>query len=208
MDFKIIGIVGQIASGKGILVKYLTEKLGFIPFSLSLVVHDELKKRGIKQFTRQALQDIGDNLRLQYGDDVLARRTIKKIKNEKLKMKNYVIEGIRNPAEVEFLKKLPSFILIGVKAKREFRFQRLLARAKPWDPKTYADFLKIDRRDLGVGQQKSGQQVGKCLAYCDYVLINNKDKRDFENKVKELVTLKVSSLGNFIEKPVFFRIKP
>ena len=84
MDFKIIGIVGQIASGKGILVKYLTEKLGFIPFSLSLVVHDELKKRGIKQFTRQALQDIGDNLRLQYGDDVLARRTIKKIKNEKL----------------------------------------------------------------------------------------------------------------------------
>jgi len=30
----IIGVVGQIASGKGILVSYLTEKLGFTSFSL------------------------------------------------------------------------------------------------------------------------------------------------------------------------------
>jgi len=182
-----VGVVGQIACGKGVLVDYLVKKLGFISFSLSSVVHDELKKQGIKRFFRKSLQDIGDELRKKYGDDVLARKAIKVISNQKSVISNYVIEGIRNPAEINYLKTLPNFILIGVKSRRTLRFQRLLERAKPWDPKTYQEFLKIDRRDLGIGQNNSGQQVGKCLAYCDYILINNKDKRDFKRRVKELM---------------------
>lgn len=180
-----VGVVGQIAVGKGVLVEYLIKKLGFVSFSLSSILHEELKKKNIKEFTRKTLQDMGDKLRKRYGDDVLARRAIEVLKRQG--EKHVVIEGIRNPGEIEFLKKNPAFILIGVKANREIRFKRLLQRAKPWDPKTWADFVKVDRRDLGVGQKKSGQQVGKCLAYCDYVLTNNKDKKDFERKVRELM---------------------
>ncbi|MBI5126901.1 AAA family ATPase [Candidatus Roizmanbacteria bacterium] len=180
-----VGVVGQIAVGKGILVKYLTDKLEFVSFSLSSILHDELKKKGIKKFTRKTLQDIGDKLRNRYGDDVLARRAVEFLKKQG--ERHVVIEGIRNPGEIEFLKKNPSFILIGVKADREIRFKRLLERGKPWDPKTWNDFVNVDRRDLGIGQQKSGQQVGKCLAYCDYVLTNNKDLKDFERKVKDLM---------------------
>lgn len=191
-----VGIVGQIAVGKGVLVDYLTKKLGFVSFSLSSIIHDEIKKRKIKQFTRETLQNIGDELRKKYGDDVLARRAIKKIKNSKLKVKNnFVIEGIKNPGEIEYLKTLSDFILIGIKSKRELRFKRLLKRSKPWDPKNWEDFLKVDRRDLGVGQDKLGQQVGRCLAYCDYVLTNNKDKKDFERKVDRLIK-KIFKLTN------------
>ncbi len=185
MDFKIIGVVGQIASGKGILVKYLTEKLGFTSFSLSSIVHEELEKKGKAKFTRQTLQDVGDDLRRAYGDNVLAQRIIKAISEQK--KDRIVIEGIRNPGEIEFLKKNSNFILIGVKANRELRFKRVLSRGKKWDPKNYEDFLKVDRRDLGMGQNKLGQQVGKCLAYCEYILTNNKDKRDFERKVEKLM---------------------
>ena len=181
----IIGVVGQIASGKGILVKYLTEKFDFVSFSLSSILHDELKKKGIKEFTRKTLQDMGDGLRRRYGDEVLAKRAINVLKAQK--KGQVVIEGIRNPGEIEFLKKNLSFVLIGVKAKRELRFERLLSRAKHWDPKTWTDFVKVDRRDIGVGQKKSGQQVGKCLAYCDYVLTNNKDFKDFQRKVEKLL---------------------
>ncbi|PIZ66793.1 hypothetical protein COY13_04810 [Candidatus Roizmanbacteria bacterium CG_4_10_14_0_2_um_filter_36_35] len=199
-----IGVVGQIACGKGVLVDYLIKKLGFVSFSLSSILHEELKKKGIKEFTRKTLQDIGDQLRKRYGDDVLARRAIERIKfyfsseakrsrenssrqARTINNQRWVIEGIRNPGEIEFLKKNPSFILIGVKANRELRFKRLLERTRPWDPKTWNDFIKVDRRDLGVGQKKSGQQVGKCLAYCDYILTNNKDQKDFHRKVKELM---------------------
>lgn len=180
-----VGVVGQIACGKGILVKYLTKKLNFVSFSLSSILHVELKKKGIKEFTRKTLQDMGDDLRRRYGDEVLAKRAIDVLKAQK--KDRVVIEGIRNPGEIEFLKKNPAFILIGVKSNRELRFKRLLSRAKSWDPKTHADFVRVDRRDLGVGQKKSGQQVGKCLAYCDYILTNNKDPKDFHRKVEKLM---------------------
>jgi len=181
----IIGVVGQIASGKGILVKYLIEKLGFISYSLSSAVHREIEKKGIKKYTRQMLQDMGDELRREFGDEVLAQRIIKAI-NEKKKDK-IVIEGIRNPGEIEFLRNNSNFILIGVKAIRKLRYKRLLIRGKKWDPKTYEEFLIVDKRDIGIDQNNSGQQVGKCLAYCDYVLTNNKDLKDFQRKVERLM---------------------
>lgn len=190
-----IGVVGQIASGKGILVNYLTSHFNFISFSLSSIVHEELRKKGMQKFTREDLQDMGDELRKQYGDAVLAKLAIKKLKvtSYKLQKKRIVIEGIRNPGEIEFLKKNTNFILIGVKATRALRFKRLVLRNKEWDPKNYSDFLKIDRRDIGVGQNKSGQQVGKCLNYCDYVLTNNNDIKEFEKKIRKLMKKIINS---------------
>lgn len=180
-----IGVVGQIACGKGELKDYLIKKLRFVSFSLSSIVHEELHEKGIKELSRKMLQDKGDELRKKYGDAVLAERAVQKM--QKQGKKRVIIEGIRNPGEIEYLKKLPHFVLIGVKAKRELRFKRLLERDKPWDPRTWDEFVVVDRRDLGIGQQKSGQQVGKCLAYCNYVLTNNKDVGDFQRKVKNLM---------------------
>src|SRR3990167_8502152 len=74
-----VGVVGQIAVWKGVLVDYLIKKLGFTSFSLSLILHEELKNRNIKEFTRETLQNVGDDLRRSYGNDVLARRAIEKL---------------------------------------------------------------------------------------------------------------------------------
>lgn len=189
----LIGVVGQIAVGKGVLKDYLINHFGFSSFSLSSIVHEEAKKRGIKNITRKDLQDIGNDLRKKYGRGILAKRALEIIK--KSKKSRWVIEGIRNTAEVELLKKQKNFSLIGIKSIRALRFKRLLSRNKPWDPKTWNEFLKVDRRDLGKGEKNTGQQVGKCLSYCDYVLTNNKDKKDFERKVKKLLT-KILSLNN------------
>ena len=186
----ILGVVGQIASGKGVFVDYLVKKYGFISFSLSSVVHEEAKKRGIKNYDRKTLQDIGDELRRKYGSDVLAKRIENKLEVMNYQLggkRSFVIEGIRNPAEVEHLKKNPNFVLVGIKSKRTLRFKRLLKRAKPWDPKTWEEFLKIDRRDYGAHQEKSGQQVGRCIKMADYVLTNNKDLESFYEKVENLM---------------------
>lgn len=193
----IVGVVGQIASGKGILVNYLTSHFGFTSFSLSTIVHTELEKKGIKKYTRQLLQDEGDNLRREFGDDILARRASNE-SHWSNKSNRIIIEGIRNPGEIKFFKKNKNFILLGVKASRRLRFQRLISRDKKWDPKTYKDFLKVDRRDIGVDQNKSGQQVGKCLAYCDYILTNNKDVKDFEKKVEKLFRIHKLFSSQFI----------
>lgn len=182
----IIGLVGQIASGKGVLVDFLVKKYNFRVFSLSSVIHEEIKKRGLKDFNRTLLQDIGDQLRKSYGSAVLAKRAFDTIKKDS-SQDYWVIDGIRNPAEIEFFKKEPNFYLIGVKAKRKIRFQRVLKRKKTWDPKTWSKFLKVDQRDFGVGQKKEGQQVGRCLAYCDYIITNNNSLTDFIQKGERLI---------------------
>lgn len=179
-----IGLVGQIGAGKEVFASYLEKKYNFTTFSLSTIIHLELEKRKINFFTRKKLQDIGNELRKRYGQDVLARRAIKILKKEK---KPLIITGIRNPAEIKYFQTLKNFILIAVKAKRKIRFQRVLKRGKPWDPKTWKEFLKIDCRDLGKEEEKFGQQVGACLKMADYTLTNNKSLESFYKKIDRLM---------------------
>ena len=67
----------------------------------------ELEKKGKVKFTRQTLQDVGDKLRRVNGDDVLAKRMIALCRGRV--SRPIVIEGIRNPGEIEFLKKNSNF---------------------------------------------------------------------------------------------------
>ncbi|MCS7093191.1 MAG: AAA family ATPase [Patescibacteria group bacterium] len=185
----IIGLVGPIASGKGTVVEYLVKKYSFIGFSLSLIVHQEAKKRGILSPDRETLQNLGNELRRHFGESVLMKRLIEKIRKDDfdLSKNHYVIEGIRNQDEVMVLKSFPQSIVVGIRAKRELRFQRLINRNKPWDPKTYRKFLKIDRRDLGIGEPFFGQNVKRCLLLADFFLTNNQNKDRFFEKVDKLM---------------------
>jgi len=227
-----IGVVGQIAAGKEVLAEYLIKKYGFSTFSLSTVLHRELAKRGETSFTRKTLQDVGDEMRKKYGDDVLAKRTIEILNKHEFCTQPYfkshsgkprlwrgasridsgqarmtfwtsqndnnkqlvVITGIRNPAEVKYFRTIENFILVAVCAKRKVRFQRVLRRGKPWDPKTWEQFYKTDRRDFGIGQEKSGQQVGACIKMADYTLTNNKDLESFYGKIEKLIKYQKSNI--------------
>jgi len=203
------GIVGQIASGKGEVVKILTEQHGFVSFNLSSILHKILEEKRIVNFTRADLQDLGDKLRREEGEGVLAKRAItflchserseesnvgvgkipRPTKKVELWMtsQKMIIEGIRNPAEVNYLRTLPNFKLIAVKAKKIIRFQRLIKRGKRWDPKTWDKFLVIDRRDKGLNQKKYGQQVGKCIKMADNIIQNNNNLEELNSKIKKLL---------------------
>ena len=182
----LLGVVGQIAAGKEILAEYLIKKHGFRTFSLSTVIHLELQKRGIKKFDRKMLQDVGDELRKKIGDDVLAKKTIEQL-NQLNQSKGVIITGIRNPAEVKYFKKIKGFVLVAVKAQRKIRFKRVLARGKRGDPVIWKEFYKLDRRDYGIGQGRSGQQVGKCIKIADYTITNNKGKKSFYQKIEKII---------------------
>lgn len=88
---------------------------------------------------------------------------------------------------MKYLRTLPNFKLIAVKAKKAVRFRRLRKRGKPWDPKTWKDFLVVDRRDKGIGQKGYGQQVGKCVKMADEEIQNNGNLKQLEKGIKELI---------------------
>jgi len=173
----IIGLTGSLCAGKGEVSNYL-KSLGFSYFSLSDVLREESGKNGIDA-TRDNLIILGNKLRKEYGNGVLAQ----KIKDYLPPEHNIVIDSIRNPEEIKELRELPGFILVGVDALEETRFARMVERKRSGDPKTLEDFRKINE-DLGV---EHGQQVQKCMSMADCIVVNNLSIDQLHGKMDKLL---------------------
>ena len=164
----ILGLCGENCSGKGTVADYLIKR-GFYYFSLSDIIREELAKSGIEP-TRDNMVKKGNELRETLGPSILAKRAIEKLEKDR----NYVIDSIRNPFEVEELKKVPNFSLIYVSATPEIRFARMKSRAREGDAKDFKEFLRLESLE-----QKNA----------------NSKHQNIEQTVK-LATLKITNEGN------------
>ncbi len=178
----IIGLTGTVCAGKGRVADYFKER-GYAYFSCSDELRAYATEHGI-EITRTNLQNLGNRLREENGNAVLANWIGEKIK--KHSVYDAIVDSIRNPAEVHELRTLNDFYLIGVDAPIELRFNRVLARNRENDPRSFDDFLKLDDKDRGVGEKESGQGVGKCLPLADFQLINDGSLEDTKRKINEI----------------------
>lgn len=165
---QIIGLTGPIRAGKSSALNILREK-GYKGYKFSNVINREIKKRR-KKITRKLQQDIGNKLRERFGGDYWAKKLLKIAEKEKSGL--IVIDGIRNPDEINFLKAKGS-IIIGINADYEIRKRRFLKDPKIGDSKNEKDFNQVEKRDRGIGEKGFGQQVSACLKLADIVIINN-----------------------------------
>lgn len=186
IQMKVIGICGTVGSGKEMVKQVLSKKFDNYYVTLSDAIKGVLQKRK-KSFTRKDLQDIGDQMRQQYGTHVLAKVCTEFLQRDRSII---IVDGIRNPGEVDYLKKTykDNFRLIGVDAPVETRFQWVQKRAKPEDPKTLEEFKEIDERDKGNGQPPYGQQVAACLGMADFKIQNDGSQEDFIKKIEEVAS--------------------
>ena len=177
MKYQVVAVVGPIASGKGAVIESLKKK-GFLAVSLSDVVREKANEWRLP-LTRKNLQDVGDELRKKFGPSILAELVAPKIFKESTKQ--FVVDSVRNPAELQYLKKHFKTFIIGITASDDKRFQLMLARGKEWDPKTREEFDALAARDKGIGQEAYGQQVEACLKMADIVIDNNGTLKQFED---------------------------
>ena len=77
----IIGLVGQIASGKGTATKYLEEKYGAGTHRFSTMLRDVLKRLYLET-SRENMQSLSTFLRKQFGEDALARVIAKEVADD------------------------------------------------------------------------------------------------------------------------------
>ena len=178
----IIGLTGQMASGKTTVVNVLL-KLGYKLITLSDMVREECQRLGVKE-ERENLMNVGQTLRQKYGAGVLAERALKKIK--KADSDKLVIDGIRNPAEVEVLKKDPDFVLIANTAPEDMIIERIRARKRSDDTFDELSIRRKLRREMGEGELPDGQQVGKCIEIADYVFENTMPIEKVEEEFMKL----------------------
>jgi dephospho-CoA kinase len=172
----VIGLSGTICSGKGLVAEILRSK-GCQVDTLSSIIRDELKSKGLEP-TRKTLQDGGNRLRKEFGGQVLAERLLAKYKSYDVPL---VIDGLRNMAEIDYLKKHSRFFLVGVDAPFEVRWTRVQKRNRDSDLLNYDKFVIDDARDRGFNEPLNGQQVGMCLVHADFLVNNDEEYKRLED---------------------------
>lgn len=173
-----IGLTGPNAAGKG-EVAQLLEAAGYRVYSLSDVVREAARAAGL-DVSREALIATGQSLRAERGPGVLAALTLPKLAEARV-----VIDSIRHPAEVEILRTLPSFRLLGVDAAVELRWERAVRRGREGDVPDLDTFRSREARENQ--DRPDSQQLLRTLALADAVLRNDGSLDDLRRDARALL---------------------
>ena len=178
----IIGLTGPMASGKSTVVEAL-KKQGFKHTTLSDTVREETAKRKLPA-ERTNFQNVGQSLREEFGAGVLGKKALKKIEEEG--GEKWIVDGIRNPAEIEELRQHPNFVLIANIAPEDLIVSRILSRKRSDDTLEENEIRTKLRREMGEGEPPEGQQVAKCIEMADYVFENTMPMDEVEDEFMKL----------------------
>jgi len=171
---RVIAVCGLPASGKGEFAAILADT-GIPVLSMGDMVRAEVKKLNIKEYP-EVFGEIAQQLRQQFGDDVLAVRLCSAV-DELLEHHNIVlIEGLRGVAEYDVFNAhwQDRFSTVAITADTEVRFQRIQSRGRAEDGDR--DSLKIrDEREIGWG-------LNILIEQADYRIVNDGILSEFVSK--------------------------
>lgn len=136
----IIGLVGEMAGGKGTVSDYLKEKYNASSYTFSQMLRDILNRLYL-EISRENLIKLSEILRKDFGQNLMAKTMARDVKNDSNKI--IIVDGVRRMEDVEFLEKNDNFILVSVKTDLKIRYERLLKRSqnKGDNKKTYKEFV-------------------------------------------------------------------
>ena len=160
-----MGRTGPNAAGKGEVARLLEER-GYTYHSLSDVIREECERRGLPT-TRDNLVLIGNEIRRNEGVDGLVSRLAARLQLPA------VIDSIRNPGEVEALRRIEGFVLLAVTAPDDLRFARLRARRRAGDVDTLEAFRDNEARENSGDRDR--QRIRDTVAMADATVVNDGD---------------------------------
>jgi len=184
----IIGVVGKIASGKTTIAKFLEER-GFCRISCSdplidLLTHNVDAYSWIPELlektepTRDRLIEYGKYLKETYGEDILIRLALDKMRH----CKNVVIDGVRSRGEIEAIKQRGG-VIIYVEAKPELRYERLVKRKAKKDRtiKSFEDFKRMD------DEEETLYYTSTLKDLADFVIVNEGTLEDLRREIEKIL---------------------
>jgi dCMP deaminase len=176
----IIGLTGKNGSGKTAVSEYLKNR-GFSYYSLSDEIRDEIRERGL-EISREILIKVGNELRKNFGPGVLAERILGRLESEH----NYVIDSIRNPNEVDVLRRRKDFTLLAIEADQAVRFERSRSRGREQAAQTLDQFVREEAREL-ESDKPDHQQLNATRQVADLVVDNNGTIEDLHRRLDQML---------------------
>lgn len=171
----IIGLVGEIAAGKGTVVKYLEDKYQASSHKFSSPLRDGLERFHL-EINRKNMQDISRIMREHFGQNLLAKVIAEDAKNDSHNV--VAIDGVRRPADIEYLKELPEFKLVYIMVDMKTRYERLINRSENADDKTktFEEFKRDHEAETEIYIKDIGSRA-------EYKVDNS---GDFDNLYKQI----------------------
>ncbi len=142
-------------------------------------MREEAAARGLTN-SRENLVRVGNELRQSGGPGALVDRLRPRLKPPA------IVDSVRNPGEVEALRTLPGFFLLGVDAPAKLRFSRIQARGRLGDISTAEEFRTMEARENSGDIHR--QRLNDTLALADAVVINDASLEDLQAKVRAALT--------------------
>lgn len=172
----ILGIAGQMLSGKSTAAKFYVDECHAVSLRYSAMINEILDVLDLEQ-TRFNQQELGRILKEQYGPVVLAKALIERIKESGDGF--YLIDGFRIKEEVDEFRKLENFKLVYIESSSELRYARLQGREEKVgeSKETLEQFNKsqehaVDRNIAGLKQ------------YADIIIENKGSVEDLEKQLR------------------------
>ena len=149
---------------------------------------DYWKSKNIKPGTpvpRKDMQDFGDSIRRENGADYLPKKAAEKISELADRgVDKVVIDSIRNPEEVYFLKNTyVDFFVFAIFAGNSLRWERIQSVYEG----NQAKFNEDEKRDKGGDKVAYGQRVTDAFLTSDAIILN---EAQIVNKNEAYLTLK------------------
>ncbi len=177
----ILGVSGLNGSGKGEVIRFLAER-SFYALSLSDEIREELRRQGLEE-TRERMIETGNAIRSAEGAGGLAVRLVARLAPDR----NYVVDSVRHPAEVEVLRsRSPRFKLLWVDADEATRFERIRSRGRGGDPETLDELRTLEGRELG-SDDPAAQQLLAVRDLADFRVDNDAGLDDLRAAVHEIL---------------------
>jgi dephospho-CoA kinase len=176
----VIGITGTLGAGKGTVVEHLVKNHDFRHYSVRGFLLKEIEKQGLPP-NRDSMVKVANALRAQHTPYYIISELYQQaVKNGK----NAVIESIRTPGEVEFLRQQENFILIAVDADPHLRYERIKQRNSETDRIDFETFVENERREM-TAKDPNKQNLQKCIQMADFKFMNNGTVQELIYQVDE-----------------------
>lgn len=184
---KIYGIAGTNGAGKDSVSEMLAERHGFLFVSVSDLLRDEARKRGLP-IEREVLRTISAEWRRQYGLGVLVDRAVQFA--EEKGAAGLVASPMRNPGEAKRVHELRG-TLVWVDAEPQIRYDRVSSRQRSAeDKKTFEEFLAEEQAEMQHGGDEATLNMQAVKELCDVFIDNNgNDIEAFKDEAEKTLGL-------------------
>ncbi len=176
----VIGIAGNIGSGKGTVVDYLVKNYQAERLVYSNILADILKRLHLK-YERKNLAGLAEALRNTFGNDILSRVLEQDIQEQNVEL--IVFDGIRKKAELDYFKnKIDNFFFVFVAVSIETAYQRLIKRGEKTDDnsKTLEEFKKDQKRP-------ADKDVPGLKQYADFIIDNSGELEGTFEQIDQII---------------------